>query len=326
MLTSYRAGPRGLEQAEDGLDGESLPDAVVWIDLLRPAPAEEAAVERLLGIEIPTQDDLREIEVSSRLYESDGALYMTILALTNADSELPGVTDVGFILTGDRLVTLRHDEPKPFTQFIQRAQRIGPAGHGADVVLMGLIEAFIDRVADVLEHAGTDADAISRKVFERKADKPMKTADFRDIVNRIGRVADITSKARESLVTIARLLGFLSTGTGEVALSREVRQHLKTALRDATQLSDHATYLGNKAEFLLEATVGLINIEQNNIIKLFSVAAVAMMPPTLIASIYGMNFRHMPELDEAWGYPITLGLMILSAVVPYLYFRWKGWL
>ncbi|MCT8971283.1 magnesium transporter CorA family protein [Microbaculum marinisediminis] len=326
MLSIHVATDRGLQRVPDAGALTDLPTDAVWIDLLNPTSEEEALLERWLTIDVPSREEMREIEISSRLFEEDGALYMTVVALLNADGENPTLTDVTFILVGGRLVTVRYAEPRPITLFLQRAPKIGPACQYADFVLVGLIEAFIDRIADVLEHAGLDADRIGDDVFLRESSKPIKTDDFKKTVARIARTGDLTSKARESLVTISRLLTFMSAGPGSVKLSKDVKLHLKTAVRDANQLADHATYLATKTEFLLDATMGLINIEQTNIIKIFSVAAVAMMPPTLIASIYGMNFQFMPELNEKWAYPMVLVVMIASALAPYFYFKRKGWL
>jgi magnesium transporter len=326
MLGIHVATAKGLQHAADAGALAELPAGAVWIDLLNPTPDDEALVERWLEIDVPSREEMREIEVSSRLYQEDGALYMTVVSLLNADTVNPTLTDVTFILVGPMLVTVRYAEPRPLALYLQRAPKIGPACQHADFVLLGLIEAFIDRVADVLEHAGMDADRVGDDVFVQERKKPMKTDDFKEILARIARIGDVTSKARESLVTISRLLTFLSTGPGSVKLSKDVKIHMKTAVRDANQLADHATYLASKTEFLLDATMGLINIEQTNIIKIFSVAAAAMMPPTLIASIYGMNFHFMPELNEWWGYPAVLAVMVLSALAPFLYFKRKGWL
>jgi magnesium transporter len=328
MLTVHAANETGLAPLPDATALTKLPDEAVWIDLSHPTTEEEALIESWLGIHVPTREEMREIEMSSRLFEEDGALFMTVLALFNADQKYAGTTDVTFILKGKLLITVRHAEPRPITLFLQRAPKLGPACRNGDFVLLGLIEAFIDRIADVLEHAGLDTEQIALETFERSTTKtkPMTTEDLKLVVARIGRAGDITSKARESLVTIARVLVYLTSGAGEVRLSRDVKTHVKTALRDANQLSDHASYLANKTVFLLDATMGLINIEQTNIIKIFSVAATAMMPPTLIASIYGMNFKFMPELTEWWGYPAVLIVMVLSALAPFLYFKRKGWL
>ncbi|MEJ8571370.1 magnesium/cobalt transporter CorA [Microbaculum marinum] len=328
MLTIHAAAESGLHPIPDAESLSSLPDNAVWLDLYHPSPEEEAQVEAWLGIDVPSREEMREIEISSRLYEEDGALFMTVLALYNADQKYAGTTDVTFILKDRYLITVRHADPRPFSLFLQRAPKLGPACRNGEFVLLGLIEAFIDRIADVLEHAGLDTEQIAVETFERSETrkKPMTTEDFKVVVGRIGLAGDLTSKARESLVTISRVLVYLTSGAGEIRLSKDVKTHIKTALRDANQLSDHASYLANKTVFLLDATMGLINIEQTNIIKIFSVAAAAMMPPTLIASIYGMNFSFMPELHEKWGYPAVLVLMVLSALAPFLYFKRKGWL
>jgi len=326
MLNIHVATQRGLELVQDAGSLTQLPADAVWIDLMNPTQDDETRVEGWLDIDVPTREEMREIEVSSRLYEEDGAIYMTVASLLKADTDNPALTDVTFILVGKQLVTVRHAEPLPFTLYLQRAPRIGAACQRGDQVLLGLVEAIIDRVADVLEHAGLDADRIGDDVFVEERKKPMTTTELKRILGRIARIGDLTSKSRESLVSIARLLMFLSTGPGAVKLSKEAKLHQKTALRDANQLADHSTYLANKAEFLLDATMGLINIEQTNIIKIFSVAATALMPPTMIASIYGMNFKFMPELDEQWGYPVSLAVMILSALAPFVFFKRKGWL
>lgn len=324
MLTVYAATGRGLQPIQ--IEAGQRPDAAVWVDLMAPTPEEEALVQGWFGIEVPTREEMREIEISSRLYEEDGALFMTILSILHADAPHADTTDVTFILLPGTLVTVRHAEPRPITFYVQRAGKAGASCKAPDFVLLGLVEVFVDRLADILERTGADIDTISREIFEHESKRPMRPADFKAIVARIGRAGELAAKVRESLVTIVRMMSFLSSGVGEVRLSKEVRTHIKTATRDCTQLGDHATYLSNKTMFLLEATMGLINIEQTNIIKIFSVAAVALLPPTLIASIYGMNFTHMPELEWTFGYPLALAVMIASAALPYVYFRRKGWL
>ncbi|TCT09808.1 magnesium transporter [Tepidamorphus gemmatus] len=324
MLTVYAATGRGLQPI--AVESGEKPESAVWIDLMCPTAEEEAMVQGWFGIEVPTREEMREIEVSSRLYEEDGALFMTILSILNADAPHADATDVTFILLPSALVTVRYAQPRPITLYAQRAGKAGPSCKAPDYVLLGLVETFVDRLADILERTGADIDTISREIFEHESKRPIRPADFKAIVARIGRSGELAAKVRESLVTIARMMSFLSSGAGEVRLSKEVRTHIKTATRDCAQLGDHATYLSNKTMFLLEATMGLINIEQTNIIKIFSVAAVALLPPTLIASIYGMNFTHMPELEWTFGYPLALLGMIASAALPYVYFRRKGWL
>jgi magnesium transporter len=199
----------------------------------------------------------------------------------------------------------------------------------AAALLAGLIEAIVNRMADVLERVGADLDSLSSEVFSppRKRRRSAKTQarDSRTILSRVGQNGDLTSKARESLVSLNRLLTFVQQSAA-VSIANDVRARFRTLGRDVLALSDHASFLGVKANFLLEATLGMLNIEQNNIIKIFSVAAVVFLPPTLIASIYGMNFHVMPELDWVLGYPFAIALMVVSAILPYLYFKRRGWL
>src|SRR5690606_32966359 len=149
---------------------------------------------------------------------------------------------------------------------------------------------------------------------------------YRYILKIIGRKGDLTSKIRESLVSIGRLVLFLANDAESMKWQKEMRLQLKTMQRDVQSLSDHASYLGNKITFLLDAMIGLMSLEQNNVIKIFAVLSVVLMPPTVIASIYGMNFRNMPELDWTFGYPFALAIMLAAAVLPYLFFKWKRWL
>ena len=186
-----------------------------------------------------------------------------------------------------------------------------------------MLEAIVDRLADILEHAGRGIDDISRSIFRRDAGS---TRDFQTILEQIGRKGDLTSNMRDSLLTLERLVGFLSHASLQRKSAKDVRDRIKTLSRDIRSLLDHASFLSQKITFLLDATLGMINIEQNATIKIFSIAAVIFMPPTVIASIYGMNFKYMPELDWSLGYPAAIALMVISAIMPYAYFKRKGWL
>lgn len=322
MLTIYAPRDGGLKAQET--PGQVAGDAV-WIDMLHPSADDERVVESALGIDVPTHEEMQEIEISSRLYRQDGTLFMTAALLTNVDDDAPKVQPVTFMLAGARLVTLRYSEPRSFALFAQRAERRGSGYDTAVGVLVGLLDTLVDRLADILEHAGADIDAISRDIFERQGGQPTPR-DYHDVLRRVGRKGDLNSKARESLVSIGRLAAFVVQSLDEAAVAREIRGRIDTVGRDVQSLSDHATFLSNKINFLLDAVLGMISIEQNAIIKIFSVAAVAFLPPTLIASIYGMNFEFMPELDWPWGYPLALLLMVASAALPLWYFRRRGWL
>jgi magnesium transporter len=189
---------------------------------------------------------------------------------------------------------------------------------------MDLLDAIIDRAADILERVGAEIDHVSHTIFE--PEEGAGPPSYHDVLKELGRRGDLTSKVRESLVSVGRLLLFIANESEDLKWPKDTRAQLKSMQRDIGSLTDHASYITSKVTFLLDAMLGVVNIQQNNIIKIFSVAAVVLMPPTLIASIYGMNFRHMPELDETYAYPIALGAMVLAAILPYMFFKWKKWL
>lgn len=323
MLNAYVSQTRGLARADSSAI-QRVPDAAVWVDLLEPSLEEEQSVERELGIQIPSREEMREIETSSRLYEEEGALYMTATIAAKLDTERPESTAVTFILANGRLITNRYLDIKPFKQFLAYAERHPTSCASGVVILAGIIEAIVERIADILERAAGDLDVVSTNIFSVGNGRAKR--DLRVLLERIGYNGELNSKARESLVSLARLLVFLQQSSEIVSLNQEQRSRFRSIASDLTALSDHATFLGSKVSFLLEATLGLINLEQNNIIKIFSVAAVMFMPPTLIASIYGMNFHHMPELSWPFGYPFALALMFGSILGIYFYFKRRGWL
>jgi magnesium transporter len=306
-------------------DLAALPDSAVWVDLVKPTPDEDRAVEKLAGIAVPTREDMQEIEVSSRLYIENGARYMTATLMCQSDTA-PKTTAVTFILAGHRLVTVRYEDPKPFAAVEYKLGRSCSPGVTGEMVLMELLDAVIDRCADILERVGADVDTVSHDIFEPESERPGNSRRYSQILIAIGRKGDLTSKVRESLVSIGRIVTFLSAAIEGAKWSKDMREQLKTQQRDVVSLTDHASYLSNKITFVLDAMLGVVNLEQNNIIKLFSVMAVVLMPPTLIASIYGMNFRDMPELQWAHGYPLALIAMVLAAIVPYYVFKLKKWL
>jgi magnesium transporter len=326
MLSVFVPFEASLKKVAE-VDLATLPEAAVWIDLVKPTPDEDHAVERLAGIAVPTREDMQEIEISSRLYIENGARYMTATLMCSSDSENPRTTAVTFILADHRLVTVRYDAPKPFMLVENKLARSCPQGITGEMVLMELLDAVIDRNADILERAGGDMDTVSHDIFEPEgAARTGHAKRYSDILIAIGRKGDLTSKVRESLVSVGRVVTFVAAAVDGVKWSKDMREQLKTMQRDVISLTDHASYLSNKITFVLDAMLGVVNLEQNNIIKLFSVMAVVLMPPTLIASIYGMNFKIMPELEWTHGYPMALVMMVLAAVLPYFIFKWKRWL
>ena len=323
MLFAFVLSGTSLEQKVVE-NGSGVPDAAIWIDLVNPTSGEDKLVERLVGIAIPTREEMQEIELSSRLYVENGARYMTATLMCQSDSPIPKTTPVTFILSGHRLITVRYDEPKPFAIARHKLTRYCSATASGETVFIDLLDAVIDRCADILERVGVEIDQVSHNIFERERSRTPKF--YTVILQSIGRKGELASKVRESLVSIGRLLIFVANEAEGMRWAKDQRAQLKSMQRDAQSLSDHANYLTNNITFLLDALLGVVTIEQNNIIKIFSVAAVAFMPPTLIASIYGMNFRHMPELDWHLGYPLAIILMIVAAILPFLYFKWRKWL
>jgi magnesium transporter len=307
-------------------DLAAVPENAVWIDLVNPSAAEDKAVERLAGIAIPTREDMQEIEISSRLYMENGARYMTATLMCHSDTDMPRTTPVTFILGDHRLVTVRYDLPKPFSLVEAKLARSCTPSITGEMVLMELLDAVIDRCADILERCGAEIDQVSHDIFEPESERHGQAKRYSQILISIGRKGDLTSKVRESLVSIGRVVTFLSAVVEGVKWSKDMREQLKTMQRDVASLTDHASYLSSKITFTLDAMLGVVNLEQNNIIKLFSVMAVVLMPPTLIASVYGMNFKVMPELEWVHGYPMALVMMLIAAIVPYWIFKWKKWL
>ena len=324
MLNVFIPTPTGLARREYPAIADLGP--ALWLDLVDPTGDEEQAVERLLGINVPTREEMREIEASSRLHEEDGVLNMTISLADGENPASPRSNLVTCILTKERIVTLRYSDPPPFRKFIAYAERHPWVCTSASLVLGGLLEAVVESIADGLEQVGADLDELSTHVFSASTPDPDAVhPDLRTLLQRVGRNGAVLMRTRESLVSLSRLLAFVEQ-VSVGPLSPNLRGRHKNLSRDVAALADHASFVNGKISFLLDATLGLINIEQNGIIKIFSVASVVFLPPTLIASIYGMNFKRMPELNWSLGYPFAIGLMIASAILPYWYFKRRGWL
>jgi len=325
MITAFR--PNGNRLRRLDLTRDHLRDAL-WIDLEAPTVAEEDAVEAALGLGVPTREDMQEIEVSSRIYREDGALYLTAQIVASHDARETEIGPVTFVVLPDRLVTVHYHHPGSFTHFAEWAARHDTQLKCGPDALLGLLESVVDRLADILEGEARKLDALSKAVFA--AHRPSGKGETLPVVlQRIGRAEDLNGKASESLVTLQRLVGYLNVTSEHPdlhVLTEADRPLARTLAQDIKSLRDVAVTQSDKIRFLLDATLGVINIRQSDIIKVFSVVAFVFLPPTLIASIYGMNFVHMPELTWAWGYPMAIGLMVLSALVPYGIFRWKKWL
>ncbi len=315
---------RNLTCSGESADPIAVPPESLWIDLFDPTQQERDAVKAMFGFDPPTRDDMDEIEISSRLYQEDGAIFMTSLVLSKTDTDEPECQGVSFILIGERLLTVRFSEPQPINTFANRAERQANVWPRGDIILAGLLEAIIDRTADVLEKVGGEVDALSKQIFGKNGEGQIGR-DYQKMLVRLGSRNDLTSKARESLISMGRMLAFLSQVI-DLKTTKDMKGHIKVMTRDVQSLADHTTYLANKITFLLDAVLGVVNIEQSRIIRILSVATTVFLPPTLFASIWGMNFKHMPELDSPYGYAAAMVTIILSAIVPYLFFRWRKWL
>src|SRR5829696_1584117 len=336
MLTLYglRQGcPVPLERT-----GSDLPPPadVLWIDLHNPTREEECAVEGRLGLEVPTQQEMAEIEESSRLYEEHGALVVTAVVISGVAEGRPVRAPVTFVLTPTHLVSVRYADLSAFRTFASKLQRYPEQHTSADRIFASLVDTIVERAADVLEMVAADLNEVSTRLFiedpstNTAASRLRRAAgqvedELQATIKRIGRKNLTMAILRESLLSLSRLVPYVRQGANEW-LSNGGPARLKQLERDVRSLSAYETQLSSEITFLHEATIGLINLGQNRIIKVFSIASVLFLPPTLVGTIYGMNFKQMPELDWSFGYPFAILLMIASAVVPYFWFKQKGWL
>ena len=325
MIAAFLSRNNRLERLD--LGQRHLSEAL-WIDLEAPTQAEEDAVEAALRIDIPTHEDMQEIEVSSRIYREQGALFLTAQVIASPESREAEIGPVTFVVLPDRLVTVHYHRPRSLGYFADWAARHDTSLETGLDALMGLLEAIVDRLADILEAEARQHELLSKAIFA--AHRPSGRGETQGaVLQRIGRAEAMNGKVNESLATILRLLTYLTSSPeapdGPCLLARQMPQAL-AQLQDVRSLREVAVAQAEKVRFLLDATLGVINIRQSDVIKIFSVVAFVFLPPTLIASIYGMNFKHMPELEWPWGYPMALGLMVVSALVPWLLFRWKKWL
>lgn len=317
--------------AYDHADARLLPlpsDAdltrAMWIDLLNATPAEVAQVAAL-GFEVPTLDEMEEIEISNRLYHEGNADYLTVV--------LPGQTTAGeqvmspvcFILTADHVVTVRHHSPRPFETYPSRAGKSSLGCSTPDRIFLGLVEEVIGRLADHLEIAGKGLDQVARTIYQ-PGPRGHRPDDLQSALASLGAEGERLSRVRLALLTLGRALNYVDQLLGHRLSGEGLGMVLKGQLRDIDALEVHADFLSSRLGLASDATLGTINLSQNATVRIVSVVAVLFSPPTLIASIYGMNFLHMPELPQVWGYPMALGVMVGSAVVTWAVFRWKGWL
>ncbi len=306
--------------------GDAIPDGLFWIDMISPTHEEHLAIEKLLSIEIPSKTEVWKNNVLNRLYTEDGAVYMTAALISKSESPYPRTSAVTFILGDSFLLTVHDIAPTSFKNFLLRLQRPHENFATPAHLFTGLLEEIINRVAFNSELVVSALDEVSHDVFGVNVlDKRVKKSSqfLKSAIKKLGASADLNSQISESLHSINRLLVFLKQ---LVSYETQTVATLDLLIADTVALNSQCAFLSDKITFLLDATLGLINVEQNVIIKIFSVVAVFFLPPTMVSSIYGMNFQHMPELNWVMGYPMALGIMALCAIIPYIYFRKKGWL
>ncbi len=319
MLTAYRQIDGALESLPSG----TLPGAL-WYDLHEPSQAEERAVEHALAIEVPTREEMREVESSSALYREQDATFVTLRVVVRSPGTQPRLASITLVLARGVFITVRYADTKPFQQFIAQTAKAGAGIFTAPALMLSLLEAVVDRAADTLEEIGDSLDPISQEIFSQNAAsmQTIAAADLGRVLKNIGQSGDLTSRIRESLHTVRRAIPFLQMEHFDADLNGR----LDTLNRDVQSLLEHDNFLQTQIQFLLDSNLGLISIQQNAIMKILSIGATVFLPPTLIGAIYGMNFDKLPELHWRYGYPFALLLMAGSAVGPLLYFRAKRWL
>ncbi len=316
LYANTGTGPRAM------LTDATRPGSVPWLDLVCASEEERALAERISGLRVPTEAELAEIETSSRTFQEADALYLSMSMAHRDRQGLARLAPLGFVLSRDTLITVRFAELPAVEAFAGKftAQESAAA-------FVGLVGALVDRMADVLEQLGGELDAISGRVFHPDGAIGPKLRDtrLRATLSHVGRIGDALSNLRDSLLGMTRIVQYVPDAARNW-LPDALSASLLSVRQDLQSLGEYDRQLSDKVQFLLDATLGFINIEQNNSIKILTVVSIVGVPPTLVASIYGMNFRNMPELHWAWGYQYGLAVIVLSAVVPLLLFRWKGWI
>ena len=304
---------------------EAITSNPLWIDLYRPTAEEDSKCETHLGIDIPTRSDINYVEPAGSLYASQGSRYLSAKMIHDAEGSTSS-SSVIFILTSTAIVTVRYHDYVAFNLFARRLADADAESISPEAILAGLINTLVDWTAQQIDLSGHQLDEVSTKIFGINDTSRNHNSLFKAALGELGQQSKRISDIRESLVSLERVLLFLAPDYQSSRVPAQLRDDVRATLRDLQSLEEHATFQTQKVQFLLDTTMGLINLEQSHIIKLFSVLAVIFMPPTLIASIYGMNFKNLPELDWSYGYPIALALMAASSGLLYLYFRRKRWL
>jgi magnesium transporter len=308
--------------------GTELPPEIIWIDLLNPTPDEVRFVEAAVNIRVPTEAALSEIEASSRLRLDHHVLYLSSPVVTLDASGEAHLTPVGFVITANVLVTVRFFTSPAFDSVAARIDGDDGLKNGM-CVFTSLLEAVVDRGADVLEHLGATADELARSVFKgglKQSKGPARsTRKLREALANVGVLADRLAKARDVLLGAGRIASY-ADDVGREWITPSSRIRLEAVSKDVVSLGDYESRLSDKIQLLLDAVLGFINIEQNDLFKILTIVSVVGVPPTLLAGIWGMNFKNMPELNWEWGYALAWIAIIASGLLPLLWFKLRGWI
>jgi magnesium transporter len=306
---------------------EDLPADAVWIDLLNPTAEESAFIESQRKVRIPSIEALSAIESSNRLAVDHDVVYLSIPAVAQGDTPDAHVSPTGFILTGGFLVTVRFAPLSTFDAVARQVEQ-DEALQNAPAIFVALLEAMVDRGADVLERLGREIDKVSKSVFRGDPTRPRQFVRsnnmLRHALTAVGTTGDRLALARDALLGVSRVAPFVLS-LQEKWITPAIQAKLEAVNKDILSLNEYEDKLSNKIQFLLDAILGFISIQQNDIFKVLTIVTVVGIPPMLVAGIYGMNFKYMPELDWVAGYPFGLALIVLSAVIPIAWFKWRGW-
>ncbi len=297
-----------------------------WIDLLDPTPDEAASIAGEFGVRVPSRAALQEIETSSRIRAEGQTLYVSMPLASRDETSTFVPEPLGFVLSPEVLVTIRYSELNAFTAV---EARMHDGTHTCSAaVFVALLEGLVDLGADALEKLAADLASVSTRAFNKlptqRARHKLIAASLRQSLDQVGSAGDQLSRFRESHLGLQRISGFVTDAANDW-MPAEFKARLQTVRQDLRSLIDYEEHLFAKTQFLLDATLGLISTEQNEIFKVLTIVSVVGVPPTLIASLYGMNFHAMPELNWEYGYPYALGLIALSTILPIIWFKRRGW-
>jgi magnesium transporter len=319
MLTAYPA-PGPAEAARSSRDA-------LWVDLLNPAKEEEADVAAKFGLRLPSREALSEVQSSSRVSEEDGVLFLNMPSFSHARTLDEAPSPIGFVLSKNVLVTIRYTQLVSFETVAAKFSKSNAPDSSIDT-FAAIIDEMVDLTADLLEGIASELDAVSRLVFlktdARRSNSKRSNDALHETLIDVGNAGERLSRIRSSLLGLQRIVPFTADPKRDW-ITKNIQNRLKSAQVDLLSLADYETHLSGKTQFLLDAVLGLINTKQNDIFKVLTIVSVVGIPPTLVASIYGMNFKNMPELDWTWGYQFGLALIILSTILPILWFKWRGW-